>query len=245
MIEILKVSKWFGRHNALSDINLTINKGEVVGLLGPNGAGKTTTMDIISGLLLPTTGEVKIQEMVIDHHSRRTKSLIGYLSDPPLLYEDYSVNEFLVYLSTLYCSHLPAKEHFERVDKLLGIFSLHQVQSKLIRNLSRGFRKRTALAAVFIHDPQILLLDEPAKGLDPEQLIELRKTITAYTGSKTFIISSHNLSEILRVCHRVLIMNHGQIIHQINLNDNEISLADLEAIYLKSIHGMVSKEFAL
>ena len=209
MIEVSGLSKRYGSHLAVSDASFNIQKGEVVGFLGPNGAGKSTIMNILTGYLSLTQGEVKIDGFDITEYPEEAKKRIGYLPEIPPLYIDMRVSEYLGFIFDLKKVKFPKSAHLTEVMKLVKI---DHVQHRLIKNLSKGYRQRVGFAGALIGNPDVLILDEPTVGLDPKQIIEIRNLISRLGKNHTIILSSHILSEIQAVCKRVIIINKGQII---------------------------------
>lgn len=209
MIEVKGLSKRYGTHLAVKDANFSIKKGEVIGFLGPNGAGKSTIMNILTGYLSLTQGEVSIDGFNIMENPEEAKKRIGYLPEIPPLYIDMKVKEYLYFIYDLKKVKFPKKAHIEEIMKLIKI---DNVQNRLIKNLSKGYRQRVGLAQALVGNPDVLILDEPTVGLDPKQIIEIRNLISRLGKNHTIILSSHILSEIQAVCERVIIINRGRII---------------------------------
>ena len=210
MIELKNVTKKYGNFVAVDDMSFKIEKGEIIGLLGPNGAGKSTTMNMITGFIEPTKGEIIVDGFDILKKPRKAKKQIGYMPENVPLYMELTVKEFIKYMADLkYVEKNERKEEIERVIKQTG---LEEVQNKLIRNLSRGYKQRVSLAGCLVGHPQILILDEPTVGLDPKQITEIRKLITELSKEHTIILSSHILSEVSQICKKVIIINKGKIV---------------------------------
>ncbi len=209
MIEISHLTKTFGKHKAVNDISFHINKGEIVGFLGPNGAGKTTTMSMITGFLSYTEGSVKVDGMEVLDYPDEVKKKIGYLPEQPPLYLDMTVYEYLDFVYQLKKADQDKQKHLKQVMDMVRITD---VQGRLIRNLSKGYKQRVGLAQALIGNPEILILDEPTVGLDPKQIIEIRNVIKELGKERTVILSSHILPEVSAVCERVIIINKGQIV---------------------------------
>lgn len=206
MIEVNHLVKKYGSNTAVKDISFTINDDEIVGFLGPNGAGKSTTMNIITGYLSATSGTVKINGYDILEQPEEAKRHIGYLPEQPPLFLDMTVKEYLNFVYDLKKTKLPRAPHLAEIVKLVKI---ENVYNRLIRNLSKGYRQRVGIAQALIGNPDVLILDEPTVGLDPQQIIEIRNLISQLGRSHTVILSSHILSEIQAVCERILIINQG------------------------------------
>jgi ABC-2 type transport system ATP-binding protein len=207
LIELKNVTKKYGDFTAVNDVSFKIEKGEIVGFLGQNGAGKTTTMKMITGLAEPTEGEIFIDGEKITRNSRKK---IGYMPENTPLYQDLTVKEFINYMAELKC--LKKQERKDQVEKLINDLSLADVQNKLIRNISRGYKQRVSMAGALVGNPEILILDEPTVGLDPKQIIEIRSLIKSLRKNHTVFLSSHILSEISQMCQKVIILNKGKIV---------------------------------
>ena len=207
MIELKNVTKKYGNFKAVDNISFKIEKGEVVGFLGQNGAGKTTTMKMITGLIEPTNGEIFIEGEKI---SRKSRKCIGYMPENTPLYQELTVKEFIDYMAEL--KGLKRQERKQQVKKLITDLGLADVENKLIRNISRGYKQRVSLSGALIGNPDILILDEPTVGLDPKQVIEIRNLIKSLRKNHTVFISSHILSEIRQMCQKVIIINKGKVV---------------------------------
>jgi ABC-2 type transport system ATP-binding protein len=209
MIEAIQLTKVYGETPALTDVSFRVEKGEILGFLGPNGAGKTTTMRILTGFLPPTSGTAKVAGFDVLNESKEVRKRIGYMPENPPVYEDMTVTSFLRFISRT--KGVPKSKEKERLEYALERCSLTSVRSRLIGNLSRGYRQRVGLAQALIHDPEVLILDEPTIGLDPAQIIEIRQLIKGLAGDHTVILSSHILPEVEQTCGRVVIINKGKI----------------------------------
>lgn len=210
MIKLENVTKNYGKFEALKGISFEIKEGEIVGLLGPNGAGKSTTMNIITGFIEQTSGTVTIDGHDILKKPKKAKKLIGYMPEGVPLYSDLTVKEFVKYMAEL--KGVPRKEIKEKVQKALQDAGLIEVQNKLTRNLSRGYKQRVSLAGTLVANPNVLILDEPTVGLDPKQVAEIREVIKNLGKNHTVILSSHILSEVSQICNRVIIIKKGKIV---------------------------------
>lgn len=210
MIEVKNVTKKYGSFVAVDDISFTINDGEVVGFLGPNGAGKSTTMNMITGFIEQTEGNVVVNGFDTVKKAKKAKKEIGYMPEGVPLYTDLTVKEFVTYMAEL--RKISKKEKKENVQKVLKETGLEEMQNKLIKNLSRGQKQRVSLAGTLVGNPKILILDEPTVGLDPKQITEIRSLIKNLGKSHTVILSSHILSEVSQICDRVIIINKGKIV---------------------------------
>ena len=216
MIEVNKVTKKYGSRFAVEDLSFSVEKGEVVGFLGPNGAGKTTTMKIITGYMIPTAGNVKIEGVdIIDDHIN-IKRKMGYLPEAPPLYADMYVRDYLSYVARL--KNCPKDQISSLVDAVIEKTGLQDVEKRLISNISKGYKQRTGLAQALVSDPEILILDEPTVGLDPNQVIEIRNLIAQLKGKHTIILSTHILSEVQVSCDRVIIIKDGRMVTQESLD---------------------------
>lgn len=210
MIEVKNVTKKYGSFLAVDNISFTVKDGEVVGFLGPNGAGKSTTMNMITGFIEPTEGKIIVNGYDVLKKPISAKKQIGYMPEGVPLYSDLTVKEFVTYMAEL--KKVPRKEKREKVEKALEQTGIKDVEKKLIRNLSRGYKQRVSLAGALIGDPEVIILDEPTVGLDPKQITEIRKLIKDLGKEHTVILSSHILSEVSQICERVIIINKGRII---------------------------------
>ena len=215
IVETRNITKLFGKQKALDAISFTVNKGELVGFLGPNGAGKSTTMKIITGYLPQDEGDILIDGQKVSGQNLEYKKQIGYLPEHNPLYTDLYVKEFLEITAGFY--HLKNKK--QRIAEMIELTGLGIEQHKKIRALSKGYRQRVGLAQALIHDPSILILDEPTTGLDPNQLEEIRALIRQISKEKTVILSSHIMQEVEAVCNRVLIINKGKIVADGDIKD--------------------------
>lgn len=209
MIEVKNITKRYGGVTALDDISFTADSGEVVGLLGPNGAGKSTTMNIITGYLGATSGTVLIDDVDILVSPKAAKAKIGYLPEQPPLYLDMTVRRYLEFIFDLKKIRLPKKEH---INEVMTIVKIADVADRVIKNLSKGYRQRVGFAGALMGNPPVLILDEPTVGLDPKQIIDIRKLIKSLGKKHTIIFSSHVLSEVSAVCDRIVMINNGKLV---------------------------------
>lgn len=210
MIKLKNVTKKYGSFLALDDISFEIKEGEIVGLLGPNGAGKSTTMNIITGFIEQTSGEVTVADFDTIKKPQKAKKQIGYMPEGVPLYSDLTVKEFITYMAEL--KGVKRKDRKEKVQKALEDAGLVSVQNRLTRNLSRGYKQRVSLAGTLVSDPKVIILDEPTVGLDPKQVTEIREVIKGLGKKHTVILSSHILSEVSQICNKVIIINKGKIV---------------------------------
>lgn len=210
MINVQHVTKHYGQVTALNDISFSIQKGEIVAFLGPNGAGKTTTMRILTGFMPPTSGTVQIAGFDCLEEPWEVKKHIGYLPETPPLYLELTVKEYLTFVGRI--KRLEPEQLKERMKLIVHQTGLSEVQGRVIGHLSRGYRQRVGLAQALLHNPPVLILDEPTTGLDPNQIIEIRDLIKSLAGSHTIILSTHLLAEATAICQKVIIIHQGQIV---------------------------------
>ena len=210
MIEVTNLTKKYGSHLAVDNLSFTVKKGQIYGFLGPNGAGKSTTMNIMTGYLAATSGTVKINGHDIVKEPEEAKACIGYLPEFPPLYVDMTVKEYLKFVAQL--KKVPKNEVAEQVEKVMEMTFITEMEKRLIKNLSKGYKQRVGLAQAILGFPEIIILDEPSVGLDPKQIIEIRDLIRELGKNHTIILSSHILTEISEVCDHVMIINRGKLI---------------------------------
>ena len=210
MIEIQELCKYYGQSRAIGPVSTTIEKGEVVGLLGLNGAGKTTTLRILACDLLPTSGTVRVQGIDVVEHPEEVRRKIGYLPDVPPLYDEMRVGEYLQFAMEL--RGRPALEGRQRVPAVAEKIGLSQVLQEPLFSLSHGFRQRVGIAQAIVHEPELVVLDEPISGLDPVQIVEMRALVRQLRENHTVIVSSHILSEISETCDRLLVLRDGLVV---------------------------------
>ena len=210
MIEIQNVTKRFGQHLAVDNLNFTVNEGEILGFLGPNGAGKSTTMNIITGYISATEGTVTVDGYDILDNPEEVKKRIGYMPELPPLYLDMTVREYLNFVFEI--KKVDLKDRKQEMDRILELVRITDVRDRLIKNLSKGYKQRVGLAQALVGNPPVLILDEPTVGLDPKQIIEIRNLIKQLGRKHTIILSSHILPEVSAVCQRVVIINKGRIV---------------------------------
>ena len=207
-ITVTNLTKIYGSQKAVNDISFTVKKGEIVGFLGPNGAGKSTTMKIITGYLIANAGTTTVCGITVDENSNETKKKIGYLPEANPLYYDMYVREYLDFITNIHS----VKNKKEKIEEVIKTVGLTVEANKKIGQLSKGYKQRVGLAAALIHDPEVLILDEPTTGLDPNQIIEIRELIKKLGADKTVLFSSHILQEVQAICDRVIIINKGKIV---------------------------------
>lgn len=243
MIEIRNLGKKIGAETILKDISFSVQKGEVLGFLGPNGAGKTTTMKIITGFWTPSSGDVLVDGVSVMKDSLKTRAKIGYLPEHVPLYEDMLVYEYLKFVADVRgVSKADFKERLKNVTDLCG---LKNVIKRPIDELSKGYRQRVGLAQAIIHNPDVLILDEPTTGLDPNQIVEIRDLIKKIGKEKTVIFSTHILSEVSATCDRVIVINKGQIVKEGSPSDMIRESGSSRVIYavIKAFKEEVLKKF--
>lgn len=210
MIQVENITKKYGNFVAVKNINFEIEEGEIVGFLGPNGAGKSTTMNMITGFIEPTSGRIIVDGYDISKKPLKAKKQIGYMPEGVPLYSDLTVKEFVTYMAEL--KGVDKKEKKEKVKQALEETGLTDVQNKLNKNLSRGYKQRVSMAGALVGDPKVIILDEPTVGLDPKQVTEIRALIKNLGKNHTIILSSHILSEVSQICNKVIIINKGEIV---------------------------------
>lgn len=210
MIEITNLVKFYGDKRAVNGISFKVNQGEILGFLGPNGAGKSTTMNIITGYLSATSGKVTINGYDILEQPELAKKNIGYLPEIPPLFMDMTVNEYLMYVAEL--KRVPKDDRKKQISDIMRMVHIGNVSGRLIHNLSKGYRQRVGIAQTLVGNPEVIILDEPTVGLDPNQVVEMRRLITSLSKNHTIIFSSHILSEVQAICDRIVIINNGKIV---------------------------------
>lgn len=231
MIAIENLKKHIGDTQILHDISFTVKDGEILGFLGPNGAGKSTTMKILTGFWTPSAGKVKINDLDITKEALKIKAKIGYLPETVPLYDDMRVYEYLRWIAEI--RGINSKKIIDRIKAVIESCGLKSVIKKPIEELSKGFRQRVGLAQAIIHEPEILILDEPTTGLDPNQIAEIRNLIKQIGRDKTVIFSTHILSEVQATCDRVIIINNGRIVGQGTPQELTQQAGSQEIIYVK------------
>lgn len=210
MIKVNNVTKKYGNFYAVRNISFEVKDGEIVGFLGRNGAGKSTTMNMITGFIEPTSGEIIVGGYNVDQKPKKVKAQIGYMPEGTPLYSDLTVKEFISYMADL--KMIPKKKRKEAVQKAIDETGLEKVKNNLTKNLSRGYKQRVSLAGAIVGDPKILILDEPTVGLDPKQVIEIRELIKSFRKNHTVLISSHILPEINQICEKIIVIDKGEIV---------------------------------
>ena len=239
MIEVENLTKRYGDLVAVRDCSFSANKGEILGFLGPNGAGKTTTMRIITGFLPATSGTVRVENFDIFEQAHEVRKRIGYLPENPPLYNDMTVWSYLSFVARI--KGLSRAEIPDAAQRAIERCGLREVAKRVLGHLSKGFRQRVGLAQALIHDPSVLVLDEPTIGLDPRQIIEIRSLIRDLSGERTVILSTHILPEVAQLCDKVVIINHGRIAVEDTI-ENLTAEMSLEQVFLEYISGEVGEE---
>jgi ABC-2 type transport system ATP-binding protein len=230
-VSVEKLSKVYGNQLALDQINFSVSKGEVLGLLGPNGAGKSTTMKILTGYLLASQGIAKVCGMDVEKYPIETKRKIGYLPEHNPLYLDMYVREYLEFSASLY--QIPKTATKKKIEELIEKTGLTAERKKKIGQLSKGYRQRVGLAQALIHDPEVLILDEPTTGLDPNQIVEIRNLIKDLGESKTVILSTHIMQEVKAICHRAVIISRGKIVADERIENIALLSTERRSLHLR------------
>jgi len=209
-LQVSNLTKIYGQQKAVNNISFAVQPGEIVGFLGPNGAGKSTTMKISTGYMPPTSGQVLVNGMNVTTQSLQVRMIMGYLPEHNPLYLDMYVHEYLHFVGKVFA--LSNRALKSRVGEIIALCGLEREQNKKIEQLSKGYRQRVGLAQALIHNPQVLVLDEPTTGLDPNQILEIRKLIKEISTNKTVIFSTHIMQEVQAICNRVIVINQGQLV---------------------------------
>ena len=235
MIEVEHLTKKYGDLVAVKDLNFKVEEGKIWGLLGPNAAGKTTTMRILTGYLPATEGKANVGGFDISDKPNEAKKIIGYLPEVVPLYPEMTVEEYLRFVAEI--KQIPASKRNENLEKALHTAGLESVRKRLIRNISRGYKQRVGIAQALIHEPRILILDEPTIGLDPAQIIEIRQLIRSLKGERTILLSTHILPEVTQTCDGVIIINEGRLMVSGHLDEISASLEKTEGVFIKLRKG--------
>jgi len=235
MIEVEHLTKKFGDLKAVQDLSFKVEKGKIWGLLGPNAAGKTTTMRILTGYLPATDGKATVADYDVFEQLNEVKKITGYLPENVPLYPEMTVSSYLNFVSEI--KQIPTSKRKEAVNRTIEISGLESVRKRLIKNISRGFKQRVGLAQALIHEPQILILDEPTTGLDPAQIIEIRQLIKSLKGERTIILSTHILAEVTQTCDGVVIINEGKLMASDSLEKLTASYEEREGIFIRLREG--------
>lgn len=235
MIVVDHLTKKYGELEAVRGLSFTVDKGKIWGLLGPNGSGKTTTMRILTGYLAATEGRASVGGFDVFEQPNQVKMIIGYLPENVPLYPEMTVSGYLRFVAEI--KQIPRSKRREAVARTLEAAGLEAVRNRLLRNISRGFKQRVGIAQALIHDPQVLILDEPTIGLDPAQIVEIRQLIKSLRRERTIMLSTHILQEVSQTCDGVAIINEGRLIVSSSLAELASSFADREGIVLKVRRG--------
>lgn len=230
MIEVSHLTKKYGGHMAVDDVSFTVEDGQIYGLLGPNGAGKSTIMNILTGYLSATSGQVTVAGHPLPEEADEAKACVGYLPEQPPLYPEMTVGEYLNFVAEL--KKVPRAQRKEQVLRAARRTGLEKVLPRLIRSLSKGYKQRVGIAQALLGSPKIIILDEPTVGLDPAQVIEMRKLIRELGKAHTVILSSHILSEVQAVCQQVLILSKGKLAASGTLQELTADGRSLEEVFL-------------
>jgi len=240
MVEVRGLTKYYGEFRAIQDVSFTAERGEILGLLGPNGSGKTTTMRIVTGFMPATEGTAVVEGFDVSTEAQEARRRIGYLPENPPLYHDMTVSSYLKFVGRI--KGVKRSELDGALDRVLEKCFLTEVASRIVGRLSKGYRQRVGLAQALIHNPPVLILDEPTIGLDPRQIIEIRGLIKELAADRTVILSTHILPEVSQICGKVVIINEGTVVVEKNLKELAQS-ASLEEVFLRYISKEIeSKE---
>ncbi|MCW5911751.1 MAG: gliding motility-associated ABC transporter ATP-binding subunit GldA [Cyclobacteriaceae bacterium] len=227
-LQVSNLTKIYGQQKAVNNISFAVQPGEIVGFLGPNGAGKSTTMKITTGYMPPTSGQVRVNGLDVTTQSLQVRRVMGYLPEHNPLYLDMYVHEYLRFVGKVF--DLSSRELKSRVGEIISLCGLEREQNKKIEQLSKGYRQRVGLAQALIHNPQVLVLDEPTTGLDPNQILEIRKLIKEISASKTVIFSTHIMQEVQAICNRVIVINQGDLVADAPVADLLKSQAQVQVV---------------
>ena len=239
MIEVEHLTKKYGDLLAVQDLSFSVEKGHIWGFLGPNAAGKTTTMRILTGYLPATDGKAAIAGLDVFEQPNEVKKILGYLPENVPLYPEMTVQSFFHFVAEI--KQIPPPKRKEAVEKAISVSSLDSVRKRLIKNISRGFKQRVGIAQALIHDPQVLVLDEPTIGLDPAQIMEIRQLIKTLKEDRTIILSTHILAEVTQTCDGVVIINEGKLMASGSLEELTASLQEKEGVHIKLRNGGAEK----
>jgi len=231
MIAVERLTKKYGELTAVKDLSFTVEQGKIWGLLGPNAAGKTTTMRILTGFLPATDGKASVGGFDVFEQPNEVKKILGYLPEILPLYPDMTVTEYLRFIAAI--KQIPAPKRKEAVAKAVKISGLESVKGRLIKNISRGFKQRVGIAQALVHDPKVIILDEPTIGLDPAQIIEIRSLIKSLRGEHTIILSTHILAEVTQTCDGVVIVNEGRLMASGSLEELTASVGQAEGAIVR------------
>jgi ABC-2 type transport system ATP-binding protein len=236
MIAVEHLTKKYGDLMAVSDLSFKVEKGKIWGFLGPNAAGKTTTMRILTGYLPATDGKASVGKLDVFEQPNEVKQILGYLPETLPLYPDMTVTEYLNFVASI--KKIPSAKKKEAVGKAIKVSGLDQVKGRLIKNISRGFKQRVGIAQALVHDPQVLILDEPTIGLDPAQIIEIRQLIKSLKGEHTVILSTHILAEVTQTCDGVVIIKEGKLMASGSLEELTASFRTKEGAVVRVRRGI-------
>lgn len=231
MIEVENLTRYYGQKPAIQNVTFNVEKGEVLGFLGPNAAGKTTTMRILTCYMPATSGTAKVAGFDVFDQSMEVRRRIGYLPENPPLYPEMTVESYLKFVGKI--KGVDSKDLKKRVDKVMDLVNIDNVRKTIVGKLSKGYRQRVGLAQALVHDPEVLILDEPTVGLDPKQIIDVRKLIKSLGGDRTIILSTHILPEVSQTCTRVVIINEGQVVAEDTPENLTRRLQGNEKIYVE------------
>jgi ABC-2 type transport system ATP-binding protein len=231
MIEVERLTKVYGARVAVWQLSFGVAKGEILGFLGPNGAGKTTTMRMITGFVPPSSGRCTIAGFDVQEQPLEAKARLGYLCESPPLYREMLVRDYLRFVADL--KRVPRARRKASIDRALQLCGLDKVAGRIIGRLSKGYRQRVGLAQAILHEPAVMILDEPTVGLDPQQIIEIRQVIRNLGGEQTVILSTHILPEVTMTCSRVAIINEGQIVAQDSIENLTAGMGSMETLRLR------------
>ena len=239
MIEVEDLTKKYGSRSAVRGITFTAAQGEILGFLGPNGAGKTTTMRMLAGFLAPSSGQARIAGFDVQSESEEVRRRIGYLPEAPPLYLDMTVTAYLAFVARL--KGVARRSIAAACDRAIERTGLGEVRGRLLAHLSRGFKQRAGLAQALVHEPEVMILDEPTVGLDPRQIIEIRELIRSLRGEHTVILSTHILPEVAETCEKIVIINEGRIV-EASATDRLTEETSLEEAFLHAITAEPQRE---
>ncbi|MCB0477529.1 MAG: gliding motility-associated ABC transporter ATP-binding subunit GldA [Crocinitomicaceae bacterium] len=228
-IKVENVSKFYGNQAALDDVSFSIGKSQIVGFLGPNGAGKSTMMKILTSFIPASKGNVEVCDLNVETHSNQIKQLVGYLPEHNPLYLDMYVKEYLAFVASIH----KVKNKKDRIAEMIELVGLEREQKKKIGALSKGYRQRVGLAQAIIHDPEVLILDEPTTGLDPNQLVEIRNLIVEVGKTKTVMLSTHIMQEVEAICDRVILIDNGRIKADDSISNIQKSSGKGQVVYVE------------
>ena len=233
MVEVDRVSKVYGSRVAVGDVSFSVAPGETLGFLGPNGAGKTTTMRMITGFIPISSGAIRVDGHDVVEQPLEAKSRIGYLCESPPIYREMVVRDYLRFVAAI--KKVPRSRVRAAVDRAVQLCGLGEVAGRVIGHLSKGYRQRVGLAQAIVHEPPVLILDEPTVGLDPRQIIEIRQLIRGFGGEQTVILSTHILPEVTMTCTRVVIINEGKVVAEDTIEHLTTSLGKFETVRLSVV----------